>query len=121
MIKVIEKKTLSGKIIKTYELTQGDSFKFRAYIKQNTPLTLVKSIIFKLLDNEYNILFAKEYVKKDLSNWYLTVTTQDTNKWEVRDDYKTEIEVTYEDDQVDTIEKADLIVTRQGKEAVNDI
>ena len=116
MIKVIEKKTLSGKIIKTYELTQGDSFRFRAYAKQNDSLPLIKSIVFKLLDNSYKVLFKKEYIQKDVHNWYLLIESEETAVWQVKDDYRTEIEVTYIDGQVDTIEKASLIVDPQGIE-----
>lgn len=116
MIKLIEKKTLSGEIKKTYELTQGDSFIFRAYAKQNNSLPLINSIIFKLLDNDYKILFKKEYVKKDVHNWYLTVKSEETSLWLEGDDYRTEIEVTYADGQVDTVEKASLKVDPQGKE-----
>ena len=116
MIKVIEKKTLSGKIIKTYELTQGDSFRFRAYAKQNDSLPLISSIVFKLLDSSYKVLFKKEYIKRDVHNWYLSVNAEDTAEWVVGTDYRTEIEVTYIDGQVDTIEKASLIVDPQGTE-----
>lgn len=116
MIKVIEKKTLSGEIIKTYKLTQGDSFRFRAYAKQNDRLPLISSILFKLLDNSYKVLFKKEYIEKDVHNWYLTIDAEETALWAVADDYRTEIEVTYIDGQVDTVEKASLIVDPQGIE-----
>lgn len=116
MIKVIEKKTLTGKILKTYELTQGDSFRFRAYAKQNDSLPLISSIVFKLLDNNYKILFKKEYAQKDANNWYLSVNAEETALWAVGSDYRTEVEATYLDGQVDTVEKASLIVDPQGIE-----
>lgn len=116
MIKVIEKKTLCGDVLKTYQLTQGDSFRFRAYAKQNNSLPLISSIVFKLLNNDYKILFKKEYIKKDVHNWYLSVNADETALWKEGKDYHTEIEVTYIDGQVDTIEKASLIVELQGIE-----
>lgn len=96
-----------------YELVQGDSFKLGVKAKSEEPL--IKTIKFNIMDNNYNILLSNEYQEVD-GLWVVNYTSLQTNTLEVRSDYRTEIEVTYLDNGVDTIEKAKLKVTEQGKE-----
>ena len=115
MIKVIEKKTIFGEIKKTYELTQGDSFRFRAYSKNVNNNNLISAITFKVSLDDYIKVFEKEYELQDDGSYILYVESTDTELWAPAE-YKTEIEVTYSDGSVDTVQKAELIVEPQIKE-----
>lgn len=124
MIKVVKKKTLNGKIIKSYELNQGNSFRFKAFAKKPIGLELIKNITFKLSDKNYNQIFEKNYIQADEYNWYLNVEAAETNNWPITktsntcdrsDSLKTEILVEYIDGQIDTVEEAYLDVSPQIK------
>lgn len=119
MIKVIEKQTICGDIIKTYQLTQGDSFRFRASCKNLNDNSLIDKITFKVSLGDYNQIFSKEYELQNNGSFILFVESSDTKTWQSSSDYKTEIEVTYIDGSVDTIEKANMEVQPEIKEVNN--
>ena len=96
-----------------YELVQGDSFKLGIRAKSEEPL--IKTIKFNIMDGNYNILLSNEYQEVD-GLWVVNYTSFETNSLDIGGDYRTEIEVTYLDNGVDTIEKGKLKVTEQGKE-----
>ena len=102
----------NGKI--EYSLVQGDSF--RLGVNTNTSEQVVSKILFNIMDSQYNILESVEYQLLEDNLWVVYYMPEITNKLEVRSDYLTEIEVTYIDGGVDTIEQAKLKVTEQGKE-----
>lgn len=116
MIKVIEKKTIFGEIKKTYQLTQGDSFRFRAYSRNVSNNNLISAITFKVSLDDYVRIFEKEYELQEDGSYILYVESTDTELWAPSTEYKTEIEVTYSDGSVDTIQKSELIVEPQIKE-----
>ena len=103
----------TGIVTKRYLLTQGDSFRFRATLA-NGDTDLVSAIKFKISKDDYCEIYSKAYeFDEESSAWVLFVESADTTKWSVTDDYDyiTEIEVTYRDGGVDTIEKGVLKVT----------
>ena len=102
----------NGKI--EYSLVQGDSF--RLGVNTNTSEQVVDKIVFNVMDSQYNILKSVPYQQLEDDLWVVWYTTEITSEFEVRSDYLTEIEVTYVDGGVDTIEQAKLKVTEQGKE-----
>ena len=107
----------TGEVTKRYLLTQGDSFRFRANAV-NGEQSLVSRILFKVSKDDYCEIFSKEYYwDENTGAWYLFVESADTSLWETTDDYDyvTEIEITYKDGGVDTIEKGVLKVSEQIK------
>lgn len=116
MIKVIEKKTICGDILKSYQLTQGDSFRFRAYQQKTSSDSLIDKITFKVSREDYTKVFEKDYELQDDGSYILFVESSDTESWVAAKDYKTEIEVTYIDGSVDTVEKSSLEVEPQIKD-----
>ena len=68
------------------------------------------------MDSQYNILRSVAYEQLEDKLWVVWCQTGITSDLEIRSDYLTEIEVTYIDGGVDTIEQAKLKVTEQGKE-----
>lgn len=108
----------TGIVTKQYLLTQGDSFRFRA-IASNGDQNLVSEIKFKVSKDDYCEIFSKAYqLDEESGTWLLFVESADTQNLEITDgyDYVTEIEVTYSDGGVDTVEKGVLKVTDQIKE-----
>ena len=97
----------TGEQTKQYLLTQGDSFRFKASAV-NGDQSLISEILFKVSRADYCEIFSKSYEwSEDSSAWVLFVESKDTKNWEVTEDYDyiTEVEVTFRDGGVDTVEK----------------
>lgn len=112
MIKVKKVFDCNGNVKKEYTLTQGDSFRFKANVKNESQADLIASITFKIANSNFTQIFSKKFVKSG-SEWYLIVNSNETINFEVADDYLTEIEVVYADGGNDTLEKGQLRVVNQ--------
>lgn len=118
MITVTSFIDIYGKDCKQYRLNQGDSFRFKAVTKSESEL--ISKVTFKLSHKNYCQMFSKDYAKHDDGSWILFVESNETEEWPVSEenkfDYHTEIEITYTDGGVDTVEEAELKVDPQIKE-----
>ena len=117
MITIINDTDIYGNECKKYRLNQGDSFRFKATPDNNADL--ISKITFKISHKDYCEKFSKDYEKLEDGTWMLFVESADTENWEISNhdkyDYHTEIEVTYIDGGVDTVEEALLKVDPQIK------
>lgn len=111
----------SGKIRRNYFLTQGDSFGLVATINSDSEEELVSKIIFKIAkkitDCHIEEFFSKEYSLFE-GTWTCFITGEETNLWTptcANDDqpYIYEIEVSYVDGGVDTLEQAEFSILPQ--------
>lgn len=115
--------TKTGEVTYRYLLTQGDSFRFRAIVgggDDTDTQKLVAGIKFKVSSADWCQIYEADYVQdtETAGTWYCFVPSEETAKWAVSEDYdyRTEIEVTYSDGGVDTVEKGVLKVAEQIKE-----
>lgn len=117
----------SGKIHRSYFLTQGDSFALTAKINTSIEDTLVTKIVFKLANKisecEIHSFFEKEYTNNE-GLWTCFVSGEETNLWiptcaNNSLAYVYEIEAHYVDGGVDTLEQANFTILPQitNKEA----
>lgn len=107
----------SGKIVKNYFLTQGDTFQSQLVIKDKDGNVidpeLISQVLFKLSDIDYNLEYQKQYdYDIDLAKWTVTIPSVDTKQWEItRHIY--EFEITYLSGIVNTPVQAYFTVSDQ--------
>ena len=113
-----DKKT--GGVVRQYLLKRGDSFRFKATSADNGDL--VSAVKFKVSDEDYCQFYVKDYELNEDGSWYLFVESADTTGWKVTEgyDYITEVEVTYSDGGVDTVENGVLKVVEEIHECGNE-
>lgn len=116
--KIVEDK--SGKQVKNYYLTQGDTFVNQLSITdkdgQEVEHSLISKVKFKLATTEYISEFEQEYeYDEEILKWTLNISSEDTKKWEINT-HIYEYEITYINGIIDTPVQARFTVLNQIQE-----
>ncbi len=107
----------SGKMVKNYFLTQGDTFQSQLTIKDKggnvIDPELISQVLFKLSDLNYQLEYKQSYTfDEDLNQWTLTISSNDTHAWEITK-HIYEFEITYTSGIVNTPVQAYFTVSDQ--------
>lgn len=110
----------SGKQVKNYYMTQGDTFQNQLSIKDAQGVEIapenIQEVRFKLSDLEYNEEFTQLYeYDETINKWLIEIDTQDTSKWEINT-HIYEYQIIYTSGVVSTPIQAKFTIQNQIKE-----
>lgn len=120
MIKKIDSIDIEN--VPAYETTQGDSFDWKATIKDGINANKVARIRVRISDRKWNLKIRQDFFQQSDSIWFLHVTSEST-KLLKPGPHHMQFEIEYVDGGISTIGTVDLIVLPYGKtkEESNDL
>lgn len=90
-----------GKVV-AYQITQGDTFPMSVVLKDDVGAIIsqgmIAKVVFKLGDTERNLVYSQDFVPTEDGKYKLTISGDETEKWEENAKYFYEVEATFVDE-----------------------